>query len=325
MTQSIPVTVTGRCIISDDLGNIILDKTNAIHPINLSRIFSRALAKEKNSYVHKIAFGNGGTYVDPANNIKYKTPNISNYKTKLYNETYSQVLDGTNKSTIVSNELTNYSETVATIYLNKNEPSTEYLSQSYSIPADSSYTFDEIALFAPGVSDDSPSSGYQSALFNTPNITVDTGLLKDTNYVFSIVVDGTKFNYTLNIPSNDASVISFAKLVAYINDIVGLKNYMTVAMSQGSLTFTSNTKASTSSIKIIDNSDNSLWLFKNISTYQKLNTAVVGKDSGLQNNPNNPDAEYSRMITHLIFNPITKPYDRIYTVDYILNIKVVQA
>jgi hypothetical protein len=56
-----------------------------------------------------------------------------------------------------------------------------------------------------------------------------------------------------------------------------------------------------------------------------LDIAVNGKDSGLQNNPNNPDAEYARMITHLIFNPITKPYDRIYTVDYTLNINVVQA
>lgn len=325
MHKSIPVTVEGRCIISDDLGNIVLDKTNAIHPTNLSRIFSRALAHEKNSYVHRIAIGNGGTFVDPANNIKYKTPNISNYKTKLYNETYSQILDGTNNSTIVSNELSSYSQSIVTIYLNKNEPSNEYLSQSYSIPADSSYTFDEIGLFASGVSDDSPTSGYQSIVFNTPNITVDTGLLKDTNYIFSIVVDGTKFDYTLNIPSTDASVITFATLLKYINNISGLNNYITVTMSQGNLTFTSKTASSKSSIKIIDNSDNALWLFKNISTYKKIDTAVNGKDSGLQNNPNNPDAEYARMITHLIFNPITKPYDRIYTVDYILNINVIQA
>ena len=196
MQKRIPVAVTGRCIISDDLGNIILDKTNAIHPINLSRIFSRALSKEKNSFIHKIAIGNGGTFVDPANNIKYKSPNISNYKTKLYNETYLQILDGTNNSTLVSKELASYSQTVVTIYLDKNQPSNEYLSQSYSIPADSSYTFDEIALFSSGVSDDSPTSGYQSVVFNTPNITMDTGLLKDTNYVFSIFVDGTKFDYT---------------------------------------------------------------------------------------------------------------------------------
>jgi hypothetical protein len=325
MQKRIPIAVTGRCIISDDLGNIILDKTNAIHPINLSRIFSRALSKEKNSFIHKIAIGNGGTFVDPANNIKYKSPNISNYKTKLYNETYLQILDGTNNSTLVSKELASYSQTVVTIYLDKNQPSNEYLSQSYSIPADSSYTFDEIALFSSGVSDDSPTSGYQSVVFNTPNITIDTGLLKDTNYVFSIFVDGTKFDYTLNMPSTDLSTLSFAKLVTYINDIPGLKNYMTVSMSQGYLKFTSKTSSSQSSIEVVDSSDNALWLFKNITTYQKIDTAVNGKDSGLQNNPNNPDAEYSRMLTHLIFNPITKPYDRIYTVDYILNINVVQA
>jgi hypothetical protein len=323
--QKIPVAVEGRCIISDDLGNIILDKKNAIHPSNLSRIFSRALAKEKNSFVHRVSIGNGGTFVDPANNIKYKTPNISNYKTKLYNETYSQILDGTNNSTIVSTELASYSKTVVTIYLNKNEPSNEYLTQSYSIPTESSYTFDEIALFSSGVSDDSPTSGYQSAVFNTPNITVDTGLLKDTAYVFSIFVDGTKFDYTLNIPSTDVSVISFAKLINYINSISDFGSYINVNMVQGKMTFTSKKTSELSSIKIVDNSDNALWLFKNISTFQKIDTAVNGRDAGLQNNPNNPDAEYARMITHLIFNPITKPYDRIYTVDYILNINVVQA
>lgn len=95
----IPVTVIGHCHIEDDLGNVLLDKTNAIHPQNMARIFSRALANEPNSFIHRIAFGNGGTVVDAAYTVTYRTPNdgqppdISTWQSRLYNETYSEIID----------------------------------------------------------------------------------------------------------------------------------------------------------------------------------------------------------------------------------------
>ena len=95
----IPVTVIGHCHIEDDLGNVLLDKFNAVHPQNMARVFARALANEPNSFIHRIAFGNGGTVVDAAYTVTYRTPNdgqppdIATWQSRLYNETYSEIID----------------------------------------------------------------------------------------------------------------------------------------------------------------------------------------------------------------------------------------
>lgn len=99
MTQNLSVTVNGHCKIVDDLGNTLLDQTNAVHPQNLSCIFGRALANESNYFINRIAFGNGGTTVDAAQTVTYRTPNdgqspdIATWDSRLYNETYSEIID----------------------------------------------------------------------------------------------------------------------------------------------------------------------------------------------------------------------------------------
>jgi len=93
------VDVHGHCKIVDDLGNVLVDKSNAIHPQNVARVFARALAHEDNSFIHRIAFGNGGTTVDAAFTITYRTPNdgqspdIASWNSRLYHETYSEIID----------------------------------------------------------------------------------------------------------------------------------------------------------------------------------------------------------------------------------------
>lgn len=95
----IPVSVKGHCKIVDDLGNVLLDKDNAIHPQNMARVIARALSHEHNFYINRIAFGNGGTIVDAAFTVTYKTPNdgqspdIYTWQSRLYNETYSEIID----------------------------------------------------------------------------------------------------------------------------------------------------------------------------------------------------------------------------------------
>jgi hypothetical protein len=94
-----PITVNGHCVITDDTGEVLLDKHNAIHPQNMARIFARALANEQNSYINRIAFGNGGTIVDAALTITYRTPNdgqspdIASWDSRLYHETFSKIID----------------------------------------------------------------------------------------------------------------------------------------------------------------------------------------------------------------------------------------
>lgn len=97
-----PVQVKGHLNITDDLGNVLVDKDNAIHPQNMARIFARALANESNSCINRIAFGNGGTTVDAAFTVTYRTPNdgqspdIASWDSRIYHETYSEVINAGN-------------------------------------------------------------------------------------------------------------------------------------------------------------------------------------------------------------------------------------
>ena len=97
--QQFTVNVIGHGHIEDDLGNVLLDKYNAVHPQNLARIFARALSHEHNYYISRIAFGNGGTTVDAAYTITYNVPNdgqspdTATWDSRIYNETFSKIID----------------------------------------------------------------------------------------------------------------------------------------------------------------------------------------------------------------------------------------
>lgn len=97
--EIIPVNVIGHVHITDDLGNVLLDKFNAIHPQNMARVFARALSHENNFFINRIAFGNGGTIVDAAYNITYRTPNDGQspdtalWDSRIYHETFSKIID----------------------------------------------------------------------------------------------------------------------------------------------------------------------------------------------------------------------------------------
>lgn len=99
MQLNLPITVKGHVHIEDDLGNVYLDKDNAVHPQNMARVIARSLSNESNFGVNRIAFGNGGTLVDAAFTITYKTPNdgqppdVRTWDARLYSETYSEIVD----------------------------------------------------------------------------------------------------------------------------------------------------------------------------------------------------------------------------------------
>lgn len=98
MKDSLPLSVKGHCRIVDDLGNVVLDKDNAVHPQNLSRIIARALANENNSSIYRMAFGRGGTN-SGLTEITYNTPNTgtppdnAGWTSRLYDEVYSEIID----------------------------------------------------------------------------------------------------------------------------------------------------------------------------------------------------------------------------------------
>jgi hypothetical protein len=98
-TTHLPVEVKGHVRIVDDLGTVLLDKTNAVHPQNVARVIARALSNENNYCINRIAFGNGGTIVNAAFDVTYRSPNdgqspdITGWASRLYHETYSEVIN----------------------------------------------------------------------------------------------------------------------------------------------------------------------------------------------------------------------------------------
>ena len=173
--------VTGHVKIVDDLGNVLLDKCNAIHSQNMARVFARALANESNFYVYRIAFGNGGTTTDAAFTITYNDPNdgqppdVRTWDSRLYNETYSEIIDDasvnigvdpgsagpagirpgggsvpSNDPTVIehvsgpgvrSNELGLTSQVVVYATLNPSEPTGQYLTDVISTSEDTESSF----------------------------------------------------------------------------------------------------------------------------------------------------------------------------------------
>jgi len=99
MEQFLPISVKGHVKIENDLGEVLLNEDNAVHPQNLSRVIARALSAESNYWIHRIAYGNGGTSVDAAFLITYNTPNdgqspdSNTWDSRLYNETYSEIIN----------------------------------------------------------------------------------------------------------------------------------------------------------------------------------------------------------------------------------------
>lgn len=100
--DSFSIHVKGHVNIKDDLGNVLLDKDNAVHPNNMARVFSRSLAGQLNSNIYRIAYGNGGTSINAAYQIQYnpvndgQPPDSEGWQSRLYHETYSEIVQVTN-------------------------------------------------------------------------------------------------------------------------------------------------------------------------------------------------------------------------------------
>ena len=100
--DTLPLDVKGHVQITDDLGNVLLDQDNAVHPQNIARVIARSLSNEDNYRIHRIAYGNGGTTVTVAQEIQYEAPNdgqapdVSTWDSRLHNETYSEIIDESN-------------------------------------------------------------------------------------------------------------------------------------------------------------------------------------------------------------------------------------
>ena len=149
------VMLQGHIKISNpETGEVIVDKRNAIHYENMSISLAESLANAGQGTIYQMAFGNGGTSIDPTGIITYLTPNSTGTNASLYNQTFIKVVDdrSVNNTDPARNKIesrhvsgTNYTDIVVSCLLDYGEPSGQDAIDN-ATNADSLYVFDELGL-----------------------------------------------------------------------------------------------------------------------------------------------------------------------------------
>mgnify|MGYP003351739231 CR=1 FL=1 len=137
-------------------GEILVDKKNAIHYENISIAMAQTLSNRDIGYIYEMAFGNGGSSVDPTGIITYLPPNTTGQNANLYNPTYSKIVDDTSAANVdptnnkmVVNHIpgTVYTDILVSCLLDYGEPADQSaFDNSQSLNGD--YVFDELGLKA---------------------------------------------------------------------------------------------------------------------------------------------------------------------------------
>lgn len=147
--------IEGHIKISDPVsGEVYINKRNAIHYENMSIALAQSIANSGQGFIYQMAFGNGGTAVDPTGIITYLTPNSSGTNASLYNQTYEKVVDdrsSTNtdptRNFIETRHVTgtNYTDVFITCLLDYGEPENQQAFDNTN-NNESSFVFDELGL-----------------------------------------------------------------------------------------------------------------------------------------------------------------------------------
>jgi len=133
---------------------IYINKRNAIHYENMSVALANSISNSGKGFIYEMAFGNGGTAVDPTGIITYLTPNSTGINADLYNPTYTKVVDDRSITNIdpIRNYIetrhvtgTNYTDVFVTCFLDYGEPSGQSAFDNTN-NNESEYVFDELGL-----------------------------------------------------------------------------------------------------------------------------------------------------------------------------------
>ena len=149
------VLIQGHIKIHDpESGAVFVNKRNAIHYENMSIALAESVANQGQGFINSMAFGNGGTSVDPTGIITYLTPNSTGTNASLYNQTYTKVVDDRSVTNLdpQRNKIetrhvngTNYTDVLVTWLLDYGEPNGQDAVDQAS-QANSLYVFDELGL-----------------------------------------------------------------------------------------------------------------------------------------------------------------------------------
>ena len=133
---------------------IYINKRNAIHYENMSVALAESLANSGQGTIYQMAFGNGGTSIDPTGIVTYLTPNTSGTNASLYDQTYAKVVNNNSatnldpsRNFIESRHVTgtNYTDIFVTCLLDYGEPSGQSAFDTATNNS-GSFTFDELGL-----------------------------------------------------------------------------------------------------------------------------------------------------------------------------------
>jgi hypothetical protein len=139
-----------------ETGEIFINKRNAIHYENISIALAESIANSGNGFINAMAFGNGGTNIDPTGIITYLTPNSTGTNAALYNKTYEKVVNDRSSSNLdpTRNRIevrhltgTNYTDVFITCLLDYGEPSGQEAFDNTN-NTNSNYVFDELGLIS---------------------------------------------------------------------------------------------------------------------------------------------------------------------------------
>jgi hypothetical protein len=155
MNQTINPIIKGHIKITDrNTGEVLIDKDNAINYENISIAMANTLSDQGKGWIYQMAFGNGGSAVDPTGVITYLPPNVTGQNASLYNQTYQKVvdqnsaqnLDPTNNNMTVLHTPGNvYTDILVTCLLDYGEPAGQQAFDN-STNFNGDYVFDELGL-----------------------------------------------------------------------------------------------------------------------------------------------------------------------------------
>jgi hypothetical protein len=149
------IHIEGHIKIHDPVSKeIYVNKRNAIHYENISIALAESMANSGQGFIYQMAFGNGGTSIDPTGIITYLTPNTSGTNASLYNETYSKVVNNNSSTNLDPSRNfiesrhatgTNYTDIFVTCLLDYGEPSGQGAYDT-TTSTEATYVFDELGL-----------------------------------------------------------------------------------------------------------------------------------------------------------------------------------
>ena len=152
-----PVAIQGFLKIYDpNNGEMFVDKKNAIHYENMSYALAQSIANKDLGFIYAMAFGNGGSSVDPTGVITYLPPNTTGQNANLYNQTYIKVVDDNspantdptrNKLTVLHTSGQVYTDVLVSCLLDYGEPAGQQAFDN-STNFNGEYVFDELGLKA---------------------------------------------------------------------------------------------------------------------------------------------------------------------------------